>query len=108
MQFPRSSVGLHITSLLLKFALTQDVVPHQGLFSLGSEPPQTGHTFSVALIRRLALHLEHLTGWSFTRWIFWGSGMLFIALFLYKSSNVWPIKAALESLDQLFPDSNHC
>jgi hypothetical protein len=36
----------------------------QRFSGLGNEPPQTGHTFSVGLIIRLALHLEHLTGWS--------------------------------------------
>jgi hypothetical protein len=93
---------------LLEFSLAQDVDVCQCFTGFGSEPPQTGHIFSVALIRRLALHLEHLTGWSFTRCIFWGSGTLFIALFLYQSRNVWPIKAALESIAQLSSDFNHC
>ena len=49
----------------------------------GSEPPQTGHTFSVGLIIRLALHLEHLTGWSLTRLISSGSRVLLIWFFLF-------------------------
>jgi hypothetical protein len=54
---------------LLEFTLAQDIVYCQRFPGLGSEPPQTGHTFSVSFIIRSALHLEHLTGWSLTRLI---------------------------------------
>jgi len=55
----------------------------------GSEPPQTGHTFSVGLIIRLALHLEHLTGWSLTRLILSGSKVLSMQLFLFEKSELF-------------------
>ena len=47
---------------LLKFNLAQDVAVCPRFSGLGNELPQTGHTFSVGLIIRLALHLEHLRG----------------------------------------------
>ena len=63
----------------LKFTLAQDIVVLQRFAGLGSELRQTGHTFSVDLITRLALHLEHLTGWSLTRLI--SIGRLFLGGF---------------------------
>ena len=54
---------------LLKFNLAQYIESCQRFSGLGNELPQTGHTFSVALIIRLALHLGHLTAWSLTRLI---------------------------------------
>jgi hypothetical protein len=51
----------------------------QRFSGLGNELPQTGHTFSVGLIIRLALHLEHLTAWSLTRLI--SVGDLFLRMF---------------------------
>ena len=53
---------------LLKFTVAQDGVS-QRFIGLGSLLPQTGHTFSVGFIIRLALHLGHLTAWSLTRLI---------------------------------------
>jgi hypothetical protein len=53
----------------LEFDLVQNVDYGQRFPSLGNELPQTGHTVSVSLIIRLALHLEHFTGWSLTRLI---------------------------------------
>jgi hypothetical protein len=51
---------------LPKFNLAQNVEVSQRFSSLSNSLPQTGHTFSVCLIIRSALHLEHLTGWSLT------------------------------------------
>jgi hypothetical protein len=39
----------------------------QRFCGLASEFPQTGQAFSVGLTMRLALHLGHLTLWSFIR-----------------------------------------
>jgi hypothetical protein len=61
---------------LLEFDRTQDVGASQRFSGLGNEPLQTGHTFSVGLIIRLALHLGHLTGWSLTRLISSGSRLV--------------------------------
>jgi len=63
----------------LEFNPAQYVEGCQRFAGFGSEPPQTGHTFSVGLIIRLALHLEHLTGWSLTRLI--SIGRLFLGGF---------------------------
>ena len=52
---------------LLSFTLAQYLVIRQCFPSAGSEPPQTGRTFSVGLAIKSALHLEHLTLWSLTR-----------------------------------------
>jgi hypothetical protein len=49
--------------------MTQDVGVSQRFSGLGNEFPQTGHTFSVGLIIKLALHLRHLTLISLTRLI---------------------------------------
>jgi hypothetical protein len=53
----------------LEFDLVQEVDYGQRFPGLGSEPPQTGQSFSVGLIIRLALHLGHLAVWSLTRLI---------------------------------------
>ena len=75
--------GLHpLIYTRLEFDLAQDVDYGQRFPGLGSEPPQTGHTFSVGLIIRLALHLEHLTLWSLTRLISSGSRVLLMWFFL--------------------------
>jgi hypothetical protein len=47
----------------------QYIVSFQRFGGLGNEPPQIGYTFSVGLIIRSALHLEHLTQWTLTRLI---------------------------------------
>jgi hypothetical protein len=66
--------GLHpLIHTLLGFNLTQDIGASQRFAGLGSAPPQTGQSFSVGLIIRLTLHLEHLTAWSLTRLILSGS-----------------------------------
>jgi hypothetical protein len=64
---------------LLHFTLAQDVGVSQRFSGLGNELPQTGHTFSVGLIIRLALHLGHLAEWSFTCLI--SVGDLFLKMF---------------------------
>ena len=83
---PRSlpKFGLHpLIHTLLVLTLAQDVTYGQRFPDLGSEPPQTGHTFSVGLIIKLALHFWHLTLWSLTRLISSGSRVLLIWLFLF-------------------------
>ena len=76
----REQSALHpLIHTLLEFDLAQDVDYGQRCPGLGSEPPQTGHTFSVGLIIKLALHLGHLTGWSLTRLI--SIGRLFLGGF---------------------------
>jgi hypothetical protein len=73
----RANCELHpLIHTSLKFNLAQDVDYGQRFPGLGSEPPQTGHTFSVSLIIKLALHLGHLTLWSLTRFI--SIGRLFL------------------------------
>jgi hypothetical protein len=69
----------------LEFALAQDVGVCQRFSGLGNEPPHTGHTFSVGLIIRLALHLEHLTGWSLTRLISSGSRLVIFIILYYST-----------------------
>ena len=64
---------------LLVFNLAQDVEGCQCFSDLGSELPQTGHTFSVGLTIGVSLHLGHLTGWSLTRLI--SVGDLFLRVF---------------------------
>jgi hypothetical protein len=61
---------------LLEFSLAQDVDFCQCFKVFGSEPPQTGQSFSVGLITRLALHLEHLTAWSLLRMILSGARLV--------------------------------
>jgi hypothetical protein len=73
---------------LLKFNRTQDVGASQRFSGLGNEPLQTGHTFSVGLIIRLALHLGHLTGWSLTRLISSGSRLV-IRLLRIRKVTLW-------------------
>ena len=68
---------------LLVLTLEQDVDYGQRFPGLGSEPPQTGHTFSVGLIIKLALHFWHLMLWSLTRLISSGSRVLLIWFFLF-------------------------
>jgi len=69
--------GLHpLIHTLLEITLAQDVEGCQRFIGFGNKPPQTGHTFSVGLIIRLALHLGHLTGWSLTRLISAGSRLV--------------------------------
>jgi len=80
-KFPRATRPLIHTQV--EFTLAQDMVVLQCFISFGSASPQTGHTFSVGLIIRLAWHLGHLTGWSLTRLILWRSGMLLISLFFH-------------------------
>jgi hypothetical protein len=67
----------------LEFDLVQNVDCGQRFPGLGSEPLQTGHTFSVGLIIRLALHLGHLTLMSLTRLI--SSGSKEVAIYLLTS-----------------------
>ena len=67
-KFPRATRPLIHTHL--QFSLAQDVGVSQRFSGLGNEPPQTGHTFSVGLIIRSALHMGYLTAWSATRLIF--------------------------------------
>ncbi len=74
---------------LLEFSITQDVDYDQRFPGLGSKPPQTGHTFSVGLIMRSALHLEHLTGWSLTLLISAGSRVLFMQRFLFEKRKLF-------------------
>ena len=69
---------------LLEFNVAQDIGVSQRFSGFGNELPQTGHTFSVGLIIRSALHLEHLTAWSLTRLISSGSGKVLTSLFLYQ------------------------
>ena len=73
----------------LKFNLSQDIESCQRFPGLGSEPPQTGHTFSVGLIIKVALHLEHLTLWSLTRLISAGSKVLSMQLFLFEKRKLF-------------------
>ncbi len=73
----------------LEFDLAQDVDYGQRFPGLGNEPPQTGYTFSVGLIIKLALHLEHLTGWSLTLLISSGSKVLFMQLFLFEKRKLF-------------------
>jgi hypothetical protein len=61
---------------LLELDLAQDVGVSQRLSSLGNSLPQTGHAFSVGLIIRLILHIEHLTEWSLARSISAGSRLV--------------------------------
>ena len=77
-KFPRATRPLIHTSL--EFARAQDVGVSQRFSGLGNALPQTGHIFSVGLIIRLALHLEHLTGLSLTRLI--SSGSRLVIMFL--------------------------
>jgi hypothetical protein len=73
----------------LEFNLAQDVDYGQRFPGLGSESPQTGHTFAVSLIIKLALHLGHLTGWSLTRLISSAIGGLFMrGRFLFRADTV--------------------
>ena len=66
----------------MEFTLAQNVEVSQRFSGFGSLPLQTGHTFSVGLIIKLALHLGHLTGWSLARLISSGSRLvIFIILF---------------------------
>ena len=60
----------------LEFSLTQDVDVCQRFAGSGNEPPLTGHSFSVGLIIRLALHLGHLTEWSLIRLILSGARLI--------------------------------
>jgi hypothetical protein len=53
----------------LVFTPAQDVWFIQRSAGFGRELPQTGHTFSVGLTIRLALHLGHLAGCTLTRLI---------------------------------------
>ncbi len=83
-QMEGANCGLHpLIHTGLEFNPVQDIESCQRFSGLGSEPPQTGHTFSVGLIIRLALHLEHLTGWSLTRLISSGSRVLLIWFFVF-------------------------
>jgi hypothetical protein len=76
--------GLHpLIHTLLKFNLPQDVVVFQRFSGLGNDPSQAGHTLSSSFTLTVSLHLGHLTGWSLTRLISSGSGMLFISLFFH-------------------------
>ena len=68
----------------------QYVVCNQGFRNFASEPPQTGHTFSVGLVIRLALHLGHLTLWSLTRLISSASRVLLIWFFFSPVDVFWP------------------
>ncbi len=99
----------------LEFDLAQDVDYGQRFPGLGSVLPQTGHTFSVGLTIRLALHLEHLTGWSLTLLISAGSKVLFMQLFLFEKRKLflwifdwrtetfreWIVSAAVPAMDFL-------
>ena len=79
----------------LEFALAQDVGVCQRFSGLGNEPPHTGHTFSVGLIIRLALHLEHLTGWSLIRLI--SLGFTVLALFYLRRKKRKQMKTIITS-----------
>jgi len=61
---------------LLEFNLAQDIGVNQRFSSWGNSLPQTGHTFSVGLIIRLILHVEHLTERSLARSISAGSRLV--------------------------------
>jgi hypothetical protein len=69
--------------------LAQNVDFCQRFPDLGSKPPQTGHTFSVGLIIRLTLHLEHLTEWSLARSISAGSRLVIMFLRFRKVLFWW-------------------
>ena len=70
---------------LLESNLAQDVEGCQRFSGFGNKLPQTGHTFSVGLTIRLALHLEHLTEWSLTRLISSGSRLVIFIIFYYST-----------------------
>ena len=77
-----ANCGLHpLIHTLPELNLAQDIGLCQRFGGFGSFLPQTGHTFSVGLTIRLALHLEHLTGWSLTRFISFGSRDVAISIF---------------------------
>jgi F0F1-type ATP synthase assembly protein I len=63
----------------VKKVISFGLVAYSYFFRAGSLLPQTGHTFSLGLIIRSALHLGHLTGWSLTRLI--STGELFLRVF---------------------------
>ena len=76
---PRSPQKFRLHPLihtLLEFDLVQDVDICQRFTGFGNAPPQTGHTFSDGWTMRSALHLGHLTGWTFTRLISSGSRLV--------------------------------
>ena len=78
--------GLHpLIYTRLEFDLARDVGYRQRFPGLGSDPPQTGHTFSVGLIIGLALHLEHVTLWSLTRLISSGSRLVIFIILYYST-----------------------
>ena len=62
-------VYIPLIHTLLEFGIIQDIDFCQRFTGLGNELQQTGHIFSVGLTIRLALHLEHFTGWTLTRLI---------------------------------------
>jgi hypothetical protein len=88
--------GLHpLIHTLLKFNLAQDVEGCQRFAGFGNELPQTGQTFSLGLIIRLALHLGHLTGWSFIRLI--SLGFTVLALFYLRRKKRKQMKTIITS-----------
>jgi hypothetical protein len=63
--------GLHpLIHTLLVLTLAQDVDYGQRFPGLGSEPPQTGHTFSVGLTIRLAFALRAFDSMEFDSFYF--------------------------------------
>ncbi len=95
----RAECRLHpLIHTLLIFTAAQNIVDSQRFTGFGNALPQTGHTFSVGFIIRLALRLGHLTGWSLTRLISSGSRLVIRFLRFRRTALLW-----LETLkDRIF------
>ena len=80
----------------MRCRIASDLVPNlfshigvsQRFSGLDNELPHTGYTFSVGLIIRSILHIEHLTGWSLARSIS-AESRLVIRLFRIRKVLLW-------------------